>query len=112
MARTPKENLILSVQVAQNTLNQPLPTKTKKDRELEKSVRLTNVALFNQHLVEAQALGLVVAAGDWPQPVADTGFGGVEQFICDWEDLAFRNSVLLNLLKKAADPATPAPAAP
>ena len=111
MARTPKENLILKLQVTQRQLGRPVPTKTKADKQRTETARLTKVGLFNQHLSEAQALGLVVA-GEWPQRFADTGFCGMVQFICSWSDVADRNRQLLNLLERATDPAKPDPAKP
>ena len=93
--------------MAQRELSRPLPTKTKKDREREKSARLRNVASFNQNLEHAKALGLVVS--EWPQPFANTGFGGADQFIYNWDEVAHRNRLLLTLLEGAADPAKAAP---
>ena len=107
MARTPKENLILKLQVTQRQLGRPVPTKTKADKQLAEKDRLKNVRLFNQYLEEAQALRLAVAASEWPQPFENTGFGGMDQFICTWDEVANRNNQLFQLLERASDPAKP-----
>lgn len=110
MARTPKENLIWKLQVTQRRLDRPVPTKTKSDKQRTETDRLTKVRLFNQYLDEAHTLGLAVAVSEWPQPFVNTGFGGMDQFICSWGDVAYRNNQLLKLLERAADPAKPDPA--
>lgn len=109
MARTTKENLILKLLVTQRQLGRPVPTKTKADKQHAEKNRHTKVRIFNQYLEEAQALGLAVAASEWPQRIENTGVCGVDQFICTWDEVADRYNQLLQLLERAADPARPDP---
>ncbi len=80
------------------------------EKQSPETARIKNVGLFNQRLEAAKAMGLAVTEAAWPQPFQDTGFGGVVQFLGDWDDVAKRNRDLLTLLEKAEEPAKPVPA--
>jgi hypothetical protein len=107
MPRTPKESLIRTLQVTQSQLDRTPPNQTKADKRNYEADRIKHVGLFNLHLDRAKALGLAVAASEWQQPFEDTGFGGLPQYLCTREEVAYRNRMLLELLEKTPDTANP-----
>lgn len=107
---TLKQRLVRELRLAQKQLDNPPPDRTPTEKQSKERARIKNMGLFNQRLETAKAMGLEVTEANWPQPFPDTGFGGVQQLLGHWDDVAKRNRDLLALLEQAAEPAKPVPA--